>query len=345
MSSAIRPKQTVRSRLRQLIAFWRIWRTCHHLLAGQCLAITSRVKHLILYRQSEQRTQVPLDLKAVTSFNEYNEHRHLMIDEYAKRATIESSLVKRGKSSFDTDGFCYACGKPSHFLSDFQYGAVEYEGTMLPNWRERMVCHRCKLNNRVRAAVQLLEEIGAPTSNSRIYVTEQVTSLYKWLHRHYPLTIGSEYLGNAVPWGIQDSRGVRNESITRLTFPDNSLDYILSFDVFEHVPDYMEAFSECLRCLKPGGMLLFTVPFLTDSVEHLQRAVMTEGGEIRHLLPAEYHGDPLNSEGCLCFRHFGWVLLDELRAIGFIRVVAHLYWSEQLAYLGGEQLAFVGFKN
>jgi hypothetical protein len=335
-------------RLRQflaLITYWRIRRTFYYLSSSQYRVIADRVKHLILHSQSEQRKQFPLTPDVVASFDEYKCHRHHMIDEYAKRVSIERSLVRHHKSSFDTEGFCYACGQPSLFLSDFQYGAVEHEGAMQPNWRERMVCHRCKMNNRVRAAVQLFEEIGAPTSNSRIYVTEQVTSLYKWLHQHYPLTIGSEYLASAVPWGKQDSRGVRNENVTCLTFPDNSLDYILSFDVFEHVPDYAEAFRECLRCLKPGGMLLFTVPFLSDSEGHLERAIVKKNGEIQHLLPAEYHGDPLSTEGCLCFRHFGWSLLDELRAIGFIRVAANLYWSDQLAYLGGEQLAFVGFKE
>ena len=298
----------------------------------------------MLNRGSERLRQPPLYLTMVTSGAEYEIHRHQMMGEYVRRSTLERSLVKRGKSFLVTYGFCYVCGKSSVFLSDFQYGAAEIDGIMQPNWRERMVCCRCKLNNRVRAAVQLFEEIGTPDRDSRVYVTEQITSLYKWLHGHYPQTIGSEYLGESVPWGEKNSHGVRNESVTHLTFMDNSLDYILSFDVFEHVPDYSKAFSECLRCLKSGGMLLFTVPFRTDSGEHLERAVITENGDVEHRLPPEYHGDPLSSDGCLCFYHFGWALFDELREIGFVRIAAVLYWSDQFGYLGGEQIAFVGFK-
>lgn len=316
-------------------------------------------------RSGKDVVMPPLHLRTVTSGAEYDEHRHRMTDEYAQREAFELSLVKEGKlrfktamqllahpkllvkggtPRFETAAFCYVCGSKSQFLSDFQYGAVEKEGMRVPNWRERLVCLRCNLNNRMRAAIQLFELVGAPTLASRVYVTEQVTPLYKWLHGHYPLTVGSEYLGESLPWGEADSRGVRNESITRLTFPDDSLDYILSFDVFEHVPDYAKAFQECLRCLKPGGMLMFTVPFRLDSQAHLVRARLTENGDVEHLLPAEYHGDPLSSEGCLCFRHFGWALLDELRAIGFVRATAYLYWSDQLGYLGGEQIAFAGFK-
>ena len=35
----------------------------------------------------------------------------------------------------------------------------------------------------------------------------------------------------------------------------------------------------------------------------------------------EYHGDPLGS-GVLCFHHFGWALLDDLRGAGFADAAA-----------------------
>jgi ubiquinone/menaquinone biosynthesis C-methylase UbiE len=54
--------------------------------------------------------------------------------------------------------------------------------------------------------------------------------------------------------------GVRRENATQLTFEDNSLDHILSFDVFEHVPSYLLAFKECYRTLRDGGTLMWSVP-------------------------------------------------------------------------------------
>ena len=105
------------------------------------------------------------------------------------------------------------------------------------------------------------------------------------------------------------------------------------------------AFEECLRVLRPGGRLLFSVPFLSLRQETLVRAVLAEDGSITHLQPPEYHGDPCCAEGCLAFYQFGWDLLDLLREIGFSQVRGCLYWSEGFAYLGRDQLVFVARKS
>lgn len=47
---------------------------------------------------------------------------------------------------------------------------------------------------------------------------------------------------------------------TRLPFPAGSFDAVLAFDLFEHLPDDRAAFAEAGRVLRPGGMLLLTVP-------------------------------------------------------------------------------------
>jgi len=65
---------------------------------------------------------------------------------------------------------------------------------------------------------------------------------------------------------------------------------------------------------------------------------------VSHVLPPEYHGDPLQSGGCLSFYQFGWELLDELKAMGFKDATALLYWSRELGYLGGEQILFTATK-
>jgi hypothetical protein len=65
---------------------------------------------------------------------------------------------------------------------------------------------------------------------------------------------------------------------------------------------------------------------------------------VKHLLPPEYHGDPLSSNGCLCFYHFGWEILDELNTIGFKDANALLYWSQDYGYLGEEQIIFTATK-
>jgi SAM-dependent methyltransferase len=227
------------------------------------------------------------------------------------------------------------------FHSDYAYALIDSTGKPKPNWRERVVCPSCELNNRMRAAIQFFQESCQPDQKSKIYLTEQTTPLFAWFKLHYSGSVGSEYLGDSIAFGGTDQRGIRNESLTRLTFPDASFDFLMSFDVFEHIPDYQAAFRECYRVLKPGGAMIFTVPFVHDAAAHTVRARLLPNGEVQHVLPAEYHGDPLAQAGCLCYYHFGWDMLEDLRQIGFDAAAAHFYWSEELGYLGIDQLLFM----
>jgi hypothetical protein len=60
-------------------------------------------------------------------------------------------------------------------------------------------------------------------------------------------------------------------------------------------------------------------------------------GSIEHVLEPEYHGDPLDQAGCLCYYHFGWALLDDVIMAGLRNPCMYLYWSSQFAYLGSGQ--------
>ncbi len=81
-----------------------------------------------------------------------------------------------------------------------------------------------------------------------------------------------------------------------------------------------------------------------DSEQNLVRAKIDAQAKSNILLPPEYHGDPVSSEGCLCFYHFGWELMAQLRGIGFENVTATLLWSDRLAYLGNNQILFTANK-
>lgn len=283
-----------------------------------------------------------LEVTDINNLAGYLDYSESMRSEYARRQQAELTLIA-DNTPFDTSGFCFVCGKRSTFQTDFLYSDPNnvVDGKPIPNWRERILCNGCKLNNRVRGSIQFLEQKLKVRLNDSIYITEQLTSLYTRLKSKYPQLIGSEYLGEKIPFGlIDDATGVRNESITKLSFETSSFDYILSFDVFEHVPEYSIALEECFRCLKKGGSLLFSVPFIRSSQRNLVRAKIDKHGDIEHVLEPEYHGDPINTEGCLCFYHFGWEILDQLRETGFTQVQAHFFWSEKLGYLGDEQILF-----
>jgi SAM-dependent methyltransferase len=73
-----------------------------------------------------------------------------------------------------------------------------------------------------------------------------------------------------------------------LPFPDASFDAVISFEVFEHVFNLDEILDDIRRVLKPGGKLLFSIPFAWDEHEQpFDYARYTSFG-IRALL--ERHG-------------------------------------------------------
>ena len=50
--------------------------------------------------------------------------------------------------------------------------------------------------------------------------------------------------------------------VSNLGFWDNSFDYIFMLEVLEHVQEPSNAMSEIHRCLKPGGKLFMSTPFI-----------------------------------------------------------------------------------
>ena len=287
----------------------------------------------------------PLKIKRVGTYEDYIVHFDESQQANKQIASYEKGLVPDSRTQFTFNGYCYVCKAHVDFLVDFNY-SYEVDGKLTPNWRERLECPRCRLNNRMRAIIHMLdlEYDDCSRRNPVVYITEQLTPLYKALQQRYPILYGSEYLGSSVACGAFNGQGVRNEDLTRLSFTDHYFDIILSFDVFEHVPDYSEALAECFRCLKPGGVLIFTVPFDRASARNIVRARYSADGTLEHLLPPEYHGDPINSEGCLSFYTFGWELLQDLISIGFVDAQALLYYSKFYGYLGGEQLILTASK-
>jgi SAM-dependent methyltransferase len=74
-----------------------------------------------------------------------------------------------------------------------------------------------------------------------------------------------------------------NGDALHLPFPDGTFDHIICSEVFEHIPDDLDAMRELHRVLRPGGTLAATVP-----------AWLPE--KICWALSAEYHA-PLASGG------------------------------------------------
>lgn len=110
--------------------------------------------------------------------------------------------------------------------------------------------------------------------------------------------------------------GIRHEDALNLSFKDEFLDFIISNEVFEHVPNLQKTFDEAYRVLKKGGYLLFTAPFTPEFDTSVVRAKI-ENGEIVYLMEKEIHGNPLTEDGSLAFYNPGWDIMDMQRKAGF----------------------------
>jgi len=223
---------------------------------------------------------------------------------------------------------------------DFQYS----DGAGI-NWRERVVCPITGLNNRLRACIHFLDFDISPAHDSKIYIAEQLTPLYKYLEGWYDDLVGSEYLEpDAVP-GYVDPYGIRHEDAMNLSFDDGEIDFYLSFDCFGHVADYMKAFQEAYRVLRPGGMMYWTVPFVCEQHDNLVRATLQPNGRIEYHMEPRYDADPVHPDrGSLCYTHFGWQIFDDLKSVGFSDAYAITYWCDVLGYYNSRQFLFCAVK-
>lgn len=276
-----------------------------------------------------------LPLLRARSLEEYRRTTAQISDAMVHRRALEATLIPPGRPVFSLDGHCVVCGTQSTLRCSLMYSTGTLpDGRQIPNWREHLDCRSCGFTNRLRACLHLASQERMLAPGARIYLTEQVTPLFDWVRARFPDTVGSEYLRPDCPPGAIVN-GVRHEDVQRLSFPDGSFDLILSFEVLEHVPHEKRAFAELARCLKPSGTLFITVPFRDDLEAHEVRALLREDGTIQHLMPAEYHGNPVDREGgALCFRYYGWRLLDDLREAGFSDAEVWFYWSRRYGYLG-----------
>ncbi|MBO9709814.1 MAG: methyltransferase domain-containing protein [Caulobacter sp.] len=209
-------------------------------------------------------------------------------------------------------GLCAACGQ----VTDFLVTAGEPEG----DWRnllEGMIC-ACGTNGRTRMAIQAWRQVRQELQPQNSLIFERVTQFYSLLVAEDPSLIGCEFLGpDKISGQTYDFHGVpvRHEDMLAMSSPSDSLDLIMHFDVLEHVPDHKAALRECFRTLRPGGVSLFTLPFYEDIGKSVIRSRLVNG-EIEHLLPQAFHGNPVG-DGALVFFEPSWDLLDSIRETGF----------------------------
>jgi SAM-dependent methyltransferase len=272
------------------------------------------------------------------SLSDYEEWSVSTSHRFPEITAFDSGSVKGTR--FAVPGRCQVCDRATRFLVNHH---TSHDGSLQPSWREGLTCPYCGLNRRMRFAASVT--LSTTRRTNRIYLTEATTPLFRALRTRRPLTTGSEFLRDGTTSGTSNRRRIRHEDITRLSFDDCSFGLIGTFDVLEHVPDYQRALGEFARCLDTQGHLVISVPFLLSERRTLVRAYHDPEGRLVHLVPPEIHGDPMSAEGALCYYHFGWELLDDLRRAGFEDAVVQGVWDPSHGYLGGLETLILARKS
>jgi SAM-dependent methyltransferase len=253
------------------------------------------------------------------------------------------------RKTWFTYGYCECCKKPTKFFIDRNKPNCD-----TPNFREGLICKTCGLNNRQRFMAKYIVDIVMKGHDriKTIYCYERLTNIFSYLQitLNDVELIGSEFLGydkkpGAKYINIKHLQKVRHENALVLSFDNQSIDLIVSNDVFEHIPDIHKALKEAYRSLKEDGILLFSIPFnVIEEKSHLRATL--KGSEIVHLKPEQYHGNPLSSKGSLVFYDFGWDILTFCKEAGFKEAWMLAYYSYIYGYWGdGLQYIFYASKS
>lgn len=185
----------------------------------------------------------------------------------------------------------------------------------LSNDETAVRCLHCKAGAPSRSIIQVLRQLCPDLRDLQVYEMSARGPLCWFLaHSGCTLTV-SEYFAGASAGSVHN--GTPHQDVQQLTYADASFDLCTSTDVLEHVPDDSRAFRELWRILKPGGLLVFTVP-LSAAAETVERVWLDAEGRLQHRLPPEYHGDPVSSEGhILAWRNYGNDICQRLLQAGF----------------------------
>jgi len=180
-------------------------------------------------------------------------------------------------------------------------------------------CLSCKANVVNISLIPVIKKhFGESSKNAHAYELSTYGSTLNFLNDNFGQVTVSEYMPDEERGALVE--GVQNQDVQSLTFPDNTFDLVTSNSVLEHVPHDIKAYSECLRTLKPGGAMIFSVP-LYDTPNTVKMAELTADG-IKFLQEPEYHDSRLGGpKSALTFwRHSFRDICERVKEAGFSRV-------------------------
>ena len=197
-------------------------------------------------------------------------------------------------------GWCPCCERRTLFI------AIGY-------WlRDDYKCIWCHSIPRQRAFMKVLNERIPNYKNMEMHECSPSGVLFKKFKYNDKYTFS--YYWKDKTLGIKEKEtGAYNQNLENMLFPDESFDVFITQDVMEHINNPRAAFKEIERVLKHGGVHIFTVP-LYPFIKTRPR-IEVDGDKIKKILPALYHGDPVNRDGCLVTWDWGNDITEFIKAV------------------------------
>jgi SAM-dependent methyltransferase len=156
---------------------------------------------------------------------------------------------------------------------------------------------------------------------SKLHESSPGTPMLQKFRRECPAYVASHFYPE-LPLGSRKDYFVCQD-LERQTFADASFDLVVTQDVLEHLFDPRAAVQEIARTLKPGGAHVFTVPWYYW-LPTVVRARRNGDGEVEHLLPPDYHGNPIEPKArSLVVTEWGRDLLDVIDGCSGLKTQAY----------------------
>lgn len=211
----------------------------------------------------------------------------------AKLNRLLGSPTLPRKIVFSNKGYCPTCAQNVTFTASDHW------------FRDHYICSNCGSKPRERALIHALEMYFPDWKSKTLHESSPINrGASIRLARECARYIPSQLFPDMAPGSTKN--GVRCENLEALTFPDESIDIHITQDVFEHVFDPANAFREIARTLRPGGAHVFTVPLVNKHNPSKRRARMNQDGQVVHLEPPMYHGNPVSQDGALVTIDWGY---------------------------------------
>lgn len=213
------------------------------------------------------------------------------------------------------EGKCSVCGSYNFFQRENK------------SVRETFKCKECRASLREReqasAILSLFQEESTDSlkdlcltkSFKEKYIYEPgIIGSFRQFLKKLPNYTQSFYWEN-IPLGSYKD-GIQCQDLTKLTFPDQSFDIIITSDILEHIRKPQVAFEEIYRVLVFGGYHVFSIPVPHPMLKFSRYRYDTSGLEDIPIFPPVYHGNGAGGRSPV-YTDFGQDIQPMLESIGF----------------------------